>query len=144
MRLTSQPFEKLPSQSAQPALHRKIAQEPAAQVETAFAAEHVLPHAPQLLTLLRVSTQLAPHRTAGAVHPDRHALTEESHTGLAPEQRCPQAPQLASVPSAVSHPLLARPSQSPKPALQLATTQRPAPQPATALGSEHALPQLPQ
>jgi hypothetical protein len=57
----------------------------------------------------------------------------------------PQPPQLrASVLVLTSHPLAALPSQLPKPALQLASVQAPAAQPAVALLSAHARPHDPQ
>jgi hypothetical protein len=61
------------------------------------------------------------------------------------EQRCPQAPQLfTSVWVLVSHPLLALPSQSPRPALQVETPHTPATQFGVPPVVEHLLPHAEQ
>ncbi|MBI5518036.1 MAG: hypothetical protein HY909_29970 [Deltaproteobacteria bacterium] len=72
-------------------------------------------------------------------------------TQLPPEQTWPERqvrphiPQLpGSLPVLVSQPLAATPSQSPKPALQAPTAQRPAAQDAVAFAREHTRPQAPQ
>src|SRR6516164_7181081 len=97
--LISQPLAALRSQSANPALQLAIAQAPAEQLETALGAEHALPQAPQLFTLVR---------------------------------------------RLVSHPLLAFPSQSPKPGLQAAIRHAPAEHADVALLAEQTTPQVPQ
>jgi hypothetical protein len=56
----------------------------------------------------------------------------------------PHVPQFVSVLSGASQPLLATPSQLPKPALQLAIAQVPVPQVEVAFARLHATPQPPQ
>jgi hypothetical protein len=56
--------------------------------------EHTFPQAPQLFTLVLVSTQLPSHSSGASVgHPDRQV--EPEHTGLpaSAEHACPQEPQ---------------------------------------------------
>ena len=59
-------------------------------------------------------------------------------------QRIPQAPQLNTVLSAVSQPVLVRPSQLPKPALHEPMAQAPPVHEGVALAGAQALPQAPQ
>lgn len=88
-----------------------------------------------------------------SAHTPEQLLSEPQslvHTPLAHRkpavQACPQAPQsAAAVLMLVSHPFVAMPSQSPKPAAQVVTRHAPEAQPTTAtLGSEQAIPQPPQ
>jgi hypothetical protein len=58
MRLTSQPLDAFPSQSAKPALQVPIVQTPLAQVAEALAKLHLLPHKLQLLaSVFRLASQ---------------------------------------------------------------------------------------
>lgn len=50
-RFSSQPLLGFPSQSAQPAAHSPITQEPLVHVAAAFAKEHALSHCPQCVRL---------------------------------------------------------------------------------------------
>ena len=54
--LTSQPLESMPSQLAKPATQVPRVQRPATQLAAALASWQVLPHTPQLLTLVPVLT----------------------------------------------------------------------------------------
>lgn len=74
---------------------------------------HIAPHAPQWLVLLCTLTQLLLQICSGGAHPDEHRPAE--HTGIAPEQRAPHAPQLFAVSSRASQPLDSVASQSSKP-----------------------------
>jgi hypothetical protein len=67
-----------------------------------------------------------------------------SHTGVAPEHALPHIPQLLALSRGVSQPLAGFPSQSPKPALQVAITHVPAAHATVAFASTHALPHIPQ
>jgi hypothetical protein len=149
--LISQPLAALRSQSANPALQLAIAQAPAEQLETALGAEHALPQAPQLFTLVRrlVSHPLLAFPSQSpkpAVQgPTWQMPAEHAGVALATEQTLPQAPQLFTLVSRlVSHPLLAFPSQSPKPGLQAAIRHAPAEHADVALLAEQTTPQVPQ
>ncbi len=110
--LTSQPLATMPSQSANPALQAEIVQAPCAQAETALRAEHTLPQAPQLFTLVRrlashpllrfPSQSAQPGLQVNLQTPAEHvpdALLVAEHTD-------PQAPQFCeSVNRLVSQPL---------------------------------------
>jgi hypothetical protein len=111
--LISQPLATMPSQSANPALQTEIVQAPCAQAETALGAEHTLPQAPQLFTLVR---RLASHPLlrfpSQLPQPGAQVIaqTPAEHVPLAlfAEQTDPQAPQFwASVNRLVSQPLAA-------------------------------------
>jgi hypothetical protein len=109
--LISQPLATMPSQSANPALQTEIVQAPCAQAETALVAEHTLPQAPQLFTLVR---RLASHPLlrfpSQLPQPGAQVIaqTPAEHVPVAlfAEQIDPQAPQFwASVNRLVSQPL---------------------------------------
>jgi len=97
--LTSQPSTDDPLQSRKPAAHAPMVQRPAAQVAAALANWQLLPHTPQLVTVVLVLT---------------------------------------------SQPLLALPSQLPKPALHAARVHALDAQPATPLARVHTVPHAPQ
>ena len=103
---------------------------------------HVTPHVPQLVGSVAVLAQMAvaAQYIVPVGHDDMHVDPAQR---LPATQVFPHAPQLELVLSVASQPLAALPSQSAKPALQVATVQRPAAQPAVALGSTQGLPQLP-
>ncbi len=112
----SQPFAVLPSQFAKPALQLAMAQAPAVHVLLALGSEHVRPHAPQLLSLVRVSTHVMPQRVSAGAQPVPHAPPLQM--GVAPEHALAHMPQLALVSRALSQPLALLPSQLPKPIAQ--------------------------
>ena len=122
---TSQPFAGLASQSTKPRAQVNP-HAPAAQVGAAFArAGHTVPHAPQFVTAVRVSTSQpsarAPSQSANpAVQARPHAPAVHTGAALAGvAQAVAQAPQWASdVRVSTSQPFAASPSQSAKPAAQ--------------------------
>jgi hypothetical protein len=121
----SQPLDALPSQLPKPGLQVKL-HIPALHVVVALArAGQALPQEPQLLTSVAVSTQDIPQRTWPPEHPLTQRPVIALHTGEAPEQEAPHEPQFEAVPSGVSQPFIGLPSQSAKPALQLAIPQVP-------------------
>ena len=148
---TSQPFEGSASQLAQPALHR-IPQPPAAHVEVALGAPgQTVPQAPQLFVAVRrlasqplmgLPSQLPKPRRHARAHP---LLTHETVAFEPAMQTVPHAPQLAALVCVlVSQPLVATPSQSAKPAVQV-EPQRAAVQVRVALSEPgHEVPQAPQ
>ncbi len=141
-RSVSQPLLPSPSQLPKFTLHASP-HAPLAHVAEALArVGHARPHAPQLAALARRSTHEAPHRVSPATQPARH--TPDEHTCATPHAP-PHTPQLrASEVTSTSQPFAALMSQSTKPALQLATTQRPAAQPGMPLATAHAVAQAPQ
>jgi hypothetical protein len=112
----SQPFAVLPSQFAKPALQLAMAQAPAVHVLLALGSEHVRPHAPQLLSLFCVLTQVMPQRVSPGAQPVPQAPPLQM--GVAPEHALAHMPQLDAVSRALSQPLALLLSQSPKPIAQ--------------------------
>jgi hypothetical protein len=149
-RLVSQPLRALPSQSPQFAAQLSTTHAPALQPGTALGREHRAPQPPQWFTSPRVSvsqplvtlpSQLphpAPHVMPQAPPPHEGAPLTALHT-FAQRPQCDT--ELLVL---VSQPLAALPSQSPKPALQLATVQAPALHPATPLAAAQPRPHAPQ
>ena len=77
--------------------------------------------------------------------PDGHTHVPEPEQTRPPAHAAPHAPQLAVlVRRSVSQPLLATPSQLPKPTAQVPTPQTPTMQTGVALGGLHVTPQPPQ
>jgi hypothetical protein len=122
---TSHPLAVLPSQSAKPAV-QVSAQAPRAHTATALGAPlHARPHAPQWVTVMRVSvSQPLLALPSQLPKPSLHEATVQLPAMHAPvalggAQRAPQAPQWAVLERvSVSQPLLASPSQSAKPEAQ--------------------------
>lgn len=77
-------------------------------------------------------------------HTSAHVRDIGTQLGVAPPHAIPHPAQLALVPSCVSHPLLATPSQSAKPFSQGPTAHRPALQRATVCGKTQGILQPPQ
>jgi hypothetical protein len=139
---TSQPLSATPSQLPKPASQAR-AQAPSTQAGVALVCGgHRLPQRPQLVAALRrsVSQPLA----ASASQSPKPAAQARPHTpaaqvgvALAPAgHTIPHAPQwVTAVEVAVSQPLAAAASQSPKPAAQ-ASAQTPARQAGDALGPD--------
>jgi len=79
-------------------LHSVVpAAQPHAPWRQSFVAAHVVPHAPQLLGSLCLSTHDLPHvESALPASPTGHASTQRPrlHTGVVPLQMVPHAPQL--------------------------------------------------
>src|SRR5262245_27306926 len=115
-------------------------------------AGHAMPQPLQLSTsLLVLASQPFLGSMSQSVKPGLHADTahlpaEHSMIALGAAHTLPQAPQLrASALVGFSQPFLTSWSQSPKPALHLATTHVPKLQPGVPLDAAgHALPQPPQ
>ena len=119
--------------------------------EHTWPAAHARPHAPQFARSVPVfvshpSTDVA----LQSAWPSWHRATSQlpaTHVAVAfaTAQLRPHAPQFASaLVVSVSHPLSARPSQSPRPASQRSTAHAPAEQPLVACDSAHTVPQPPQ
>ena len=103
---------------------------------------HAPPQRPQLAGSVATLTQRPPQKVRPAPQVERHTPAEHTEPAA---HALPQRPQWALVlASGTSQPLVAAPSQSPKPALHEATVHAPDEQPAAALASEQAPPQRPQ
>jgi hypothetical protein len=141
--LVSQPLAAVRSQSAKPPWHART-HAPALQVGVALGSlGQRVPHIPQLAVSLAVSAQMP--LAEQKVVPAGQELTQAPPAQREPAaQGFPQRPQSVLVFRLVSQPLTGLPSQSPAPALQLATVQRPRAHPAVALGGLQALPHAPQ
>lgn len=119
-----------------------------AQLAAAFANEQAVPHAPQLLTLVAVSTsQPSIDWRLQSRRVPMHELTWQlplTHSAP-PVHEVPQVPQCAASDRVfTSQPLAALASQSAKPALHSPSPQVAAVHVAAALGYAHAVAQLPQ
>jgi hypothetical protein len=136
----SQPLFALASQSPKPGLQATFTQLPEAQLATALARSHSVPHAPQLLAVfVGVSQPLAAFMSQLAkpvlqVPSVQEPLAHEA-AALTRLQTEPQAPQLAVVWSEISQPLLGLPSQLAKLTSQVPTAQLADEQLAVALGN---------
>ena len=112
-----------PPQRWVPGMSQRATHAPAAQTPVPpLGAAQARPQPPQCDALVCGSTHDAPQSTAPAEHPEVHR--PPSHTGVAPPQRTPQAPQEDADARSASQPLRGLPSQSPKLPAQ-ATPQRP-------------------
>jgi hypothetical protein len=145
----SQPLAAIESQSAKPALQEAVSQFPAAQVGVASARVQAVPHAPQLVSVVRVDSQPLDSFRSQLPKLELHVVSAQvpvAHVEapLGREHAVPQEPQLASVVSGVSQPLEATRSQSPKPASHETTRQIEPLQLAPAFGGSHTVPQAPQ
>jgi hypothetical protein len=144
----SQPFAGLPSQSPAPALHCGE-QTPEAQAVVPAGLVQVLPQVPQLEVVLNDVSHPVATLPSQSPNPVLHAIAQEpaTHDGvpLVLLQDAAQAPQwLSLVFVFTSQPLLAIPSQSPKPLLHEAMAQDPVAQLAVALARLQGLAQAPQ
>jgi len=111
-----------------------------APAEHTWPDGHAVPQAPQLRESLPRDAQVPPH----IVVPRGQAHAPAAHVPLAGHAR-PQVPQFETlVAVAASQPLAALPSQSAKPAAQLATAHAPAMQAAVPLAAAQARPHAPQ
>ena len=112
-----------PPQRCVPGMSQRATHAPATQTPVPpLGAAQTRPQPPQCDALVCGSTHDAPQSEAPAEHPEVHR--PPSHTGVAPPQRTPQAPQADADARSASQPLRGLPSQSPKPPAQ-ATPQRP-------------------
>jgi hypothetical protein len=122
---------------------------PALQVAVPPPAGQTLPHTPQLLTVFSAVSQPFGRELSQSPKPvlqlGAQVELEQLVVPCALVHAAPQAPQCAVVEaSAVSQPLLALPSQFPKPPLQLATPQLLPEQRGVPFAALHMLPQKPQ
>jgi hypothetical protein len=148
---TSQPLVALPSQLPKPML-QATPQAPAVHDGDALArAGHWVPQAPQFAVLVLVFTSQPFIAMLSQFAVPAGQTTEQApdwHRAVAPPpavQALPQVMQLAvSVARLASQPLAGSRSQSPKPALQLATPQVAIEQLAVPLAAVHRRPQAPQ
>jgi hypothetical protein len=122
VRVVSQPFCKLPSQSPQPALHAGR-HSPASQVAVPLALRHATPQAPQLAgSVFKAASQpssLPPLQLAkpAAQLPTVQAPAEQAPAAFGGEHVSPQPPQCAAeARRLVSQPFCGSSSQSPVPA----------------------------
>jgi hypothetical protein len=126
VRLTSQPLLALPSQFPKPAVHVKLHVLEAHTAVALVAPVQTRPHAPQLpVAVVRLTSQplLALPSQSPKFALQRKPATPAVHVAVAfagAVAAAPQRPQCATLVSRfVSQPLLALPSQSPKPALHV-------------------------
>jgi hypothetical protein len=150
-RLLSQPFPATPSQFPKVPSQAAIAQVLAMQLSVALGRLQVVPHRPQLVTVLvRFTSQQSTYWLLQLPKPALQVATAQmlelqAGVPLATEQTVPQAPQAVTVEVVlVSQPLSALLSQLPNPDRQLLRLQLPPPQLSLALGSTQSVPQLPQ
>ncbi len=149
--VVSQPSPAVALQSAKPALHGPIAQTPAEHVAAALAKEHARPQAPQLDTVVVEVGLAAVGHHAVAVAEARAARAERAHApdaqvalAFAKEHALPQRPQCdALAANSTSQPLVATPSQLPKPAPHAPIAHTPEAQLAAALAYAQRLPHAP-
>lgn len=147
---TSHPLAALASQLAASRLQTPTPHVPAVQTAVPLATAQARSQAPQFPRLVPM---LVSHPSSGsalqsanpAPHAMRHRPATHDDVPLVELQTSPHAPQLRASPVVLtSHPLIALPSQSPKPARQTATVHALATQPAVALANAQARPQPPQ
>ena len=143
--LVSQPFDRLPSQSA------KGKVQDVGHIPKGHPVRHSAPHSPQLFgSALGLASQPFDGSRSQSAKPMLHAaMTQVPLThimvALGALQAFPQLPQLfASLCMLVSQPFDGLPSQSAKAALHVAMTHWELTQAGVALGREHIAPQLPQ
>jgi hypothetical protein len=123
------------SQLAKPALHAPTPHAPIAHVAAALAAEHTLPHIPQLLTLLLVSTQLIVAPLVQIVPGAGQSILHAPITHICPiGHAVPQAPQFNESAWVSTH-------AAPQSVRSIGQPQVPLLQPCPA---GHALPHVPQ
>jgi hypothetical protein len=145
----SQPLFGLPSQSAKPGAQVGAHVPVPEQLVEPWAFVQAFPQEPQFVTVrIEVSQPLA-SLLSQSPHPSVHATIWQppvAHelVALARVQRTPQPPQLVELVSGASQPLVASPSQSPKPAAQRATPHAPLTQLGVPAVVEQILPQVPQ
>jgi hypothetical protein len=122
-----------------------------AHVAVALGALHAVPHPPHRMGLVRVSASqpfiafmsqsAKPASQVTPQVPIAHVAVARAPAG----QALPQRPQFAALVAVfASQPLAAIMSQSPKPALHIATVQAPAAQPAVPLAAMQVFPHVPQ
>lgn len=148
---TSQPSSGEPLQLAYDGAHDATSQRPSSQTGVAWAGAHALPQAPQLARVMLVFTSQPlssrPSQSAepASQRPMRHTPAAHCAVALARSHTRPHAPQLAGLLEvSTSHPLVASPSQSAKPAAQPPKAHTPSRHTPTALGQAQRTGQVPQ
>jgi hypothetical protein len=140
----SQPLVASLSQFAKPAVHAPSVQLPVGHVVVAFARAQGTPQPPQFVSVYKLCSQVVPSLSQSAVpaaqEDSEHTPPEQVRLSLTPHA-APHAPQLTSVLRGVSQPLVASPSQLPKPLLQRPRVHVPVPQLAAALARVQPTPQ---
>lgn len=120
--LVSQPLLALPSQLPNPVLQELNAHEPVAHEVVALVRLHTVPHAPQLLVVLRFVSQplfaLPSQFAKPAAHEGTQSPLVHAVVPLAFEHAMPQPPQFDVVVTAVSQPVAVLLSQLANPATQ--------------------------
>ncbi len=149
--LSSHPFPGSPSQLEKPAVHVPIRHIPAVHRAAAFAKPQTVPHAPQFAADERRSTshpsaasmlQLAKLALQVATWQTPLVQVAVPFAAVQARRHIPQFP--VSVWTFTSQPFIGLPSQSAKPGLHVPIAHVPERHTGVALGSEQALPQLPQ
>lgn len=152
LRLTSHPFNGLPSQSAKPGLHRTKRHAPSVQSLVALARLHARPQAPQWSALVRVFTsQPSATMPLQSANPAKHARmpqTPIAQPGVlfaSTPHTLEHPPQLlTSLRVSASQPLASLLSQFSKPGAHSPILQTPIMHVAEPLAIAHTLPQRPQ
>jgi hypothetical protein len=144
VRLVSQPLLARPSQLPKPAL-QVIPQAVPLHDGVPFTLEHTLPQVPQFCVLFRL-TQAPLQFPKPALHDATVQVPPvQAAVPFVTLQILPQVPQLfVLLVRLVSQPLLAMPSQLPKPALHEAIVHTPLTQAAVPLAELQVVPQVPQ
>jgi hypothetical protein len=149
LKLASQPLLAIPSQLPKPGLQLGV-HTPVVHTLVPFWAWHVLPHAPQWVADVFVLTSHpVAARPSQFPNPVLHAMvqapSEQPGEPFVPLHTVPQPPQFEALVSVlVSQPLLALPSQLPKPELHAPSVQVPLTHDSVALARSHSAPQAPQ
>ena len=137
-------------QSPRPVLHEAMAHAPATHAIVAFeTAAQVVPHPPQLVTVLSARSQPFVELPSQLPHPalqvDRHDPIEQLADAFARVGHAtPHAPQSVVVRTFRSQPFATAASQSAKPVPQLEIRQPPATQTPVAFAGAQAEPHPPQ
>ncbi len=151
VRSVSQPLPTIMSQSPRPLMQPAMRHTEASQVAVPPEAVHMRAHAPQFEALVRVSTsQPSAASPLQSEKPATHDTTQAPSTqpgkplGRAGHSFMQRPQWVTLVRTLVSQPLVALPSQSPKPSSQRATVHRPATHAGVPLGGLHTEPHDPQ
>ncbi len=138
VRVSSQPFRMLPSQSVNPGKHLGIEHSPPTHGAVVFGGGLQLrPQRPQLFPSVFRSTHEAPHM----VHVGMQAPAEQA---IPAGHALPHAPQWVAVSRRASQPVIELPSQFPKPGSHAPSTQPPPAHTAVAFVNRQTLLQPPQ
>jgi hypothetical protein len=146
----SHPFVAAPSQSPHPESQLSTVHELSTHDSVACASEHEYPHAPQLAVSVAVCTSHPGLDALQSAKPGSHAVTTQRPAPLhrpiplGKAHMSPQAAQLSTLPSTVSHPFEGSPSQSAKESRHAVNEQAPAEHSPTPFAQAQVTPQAPQ